>query len=514
MYAVEMHGITKQFKNVLANSNVELMVKRGEIHSLLGENGAGKSTLMNILYGMYAPTSGQIIVQGQPVVIENPLKAISLGIAMVHQHFMLIEPLTVAENVVLGYEPKKRGCFDMKKAVEEVNTLADQYGLHVDAHEKVENLSVGTKQRVEILKALYRKADILILDEPTAVLTPQEVSDLFRVLRKLKESGKTIIIITHKLKETLELADTVTVLRKGQVISSLPVTKEMDQAQLAELMVGRIVSLETEKKPVPGEHEVVMALQNATLTRDKRNLLDDVNLEIRSGEILGIAGVEGNGQTELIDVLTGLQRLTGGHVVLGGKQLPARRITPRFMLEAHVGHIPEDRGKRGFVAGFTIAENIVLGYHRNKPFAKHGIINRKARDEFANRVAKQYDVRMDSINDTVGSLSGGNQQKVIIGRVFAQDPRVIIAAQPTRGVDIGAIEYIHSELVKMRDAGKAVLLISADLDELMRLSDKIAVLYDGRIVDRRDTSEYDERTLGALMTGHTPESMEKEAKQA
>ena len=514
MYAVEMHGITKQFKNVLANSNVELMVKRGEIHSLLGENGAGKSTLMNILYGMYAPTSGQIIVQGQPVVIENPLKAISLGIAMVHQHFMLIEPLTVAENVVLGYEPKKRGCFDMKKAVEEVNTLADQYGLHVDAHEKVENLSVGTKQRVEILKALYRKADILILDEPTAVLTPQEVSDLFRVLRKLKESGKTIIIITHKLKETLELADTVTVLRKGQVISSLPVTKEMDQAQLAELMVGRIVSLETEKKPVPGEHEVVMALQNATLTRDKRNLLDDVNLEIRSGEILGIAGVEGNGQTELIDVLTGLQRLTSGHVVLGGKQLPAHRITPRFMLEARVGHIPEDRGKRGFVPGFTIAENIVLGYHRNKPFAKHGIINRKARDEFANRVAKQYDVRMDSINDTVGSLSGGNQQKVIIGRVFAQNPQVIIAAQPTRGVDIGAIEYIHSELVKMRDAGKAVLLISADLDELMRLSDKIAVLYDGRIVDRRDASEYDERTLGALMTGHTPESMEKEAKQA
>ena len=298
MYAVEMHGITKQFKNVLANSNVELMVKRGEIHSLLGENGAGKSTLMNILYGMYAPTSGQIIVQGQPVVIENPLKAISLGIAMVHQHFMLIEPLTVAENVVLGYEPKKRGCFDMKKAVEEVNTLADQYGLHVDAHEKVENLSVGTKQRVEILKALYRKADILILDEPTAVLTPQEVSDLFRVLRKLKESGKTIIIITHKLKETLELADTVTVLRKGQVISSLPVTKEMDQAQLAELMVGRIVSLETEKKPVPGEHEVVMALQNATLTRDKRNLLDDVNLEIRSGEILGISGIAGSGQRE------------------------------------------------------------------------------------------------------------------------------------------------------------------------------------------------------------------------
>ena len=310
-----------------------------------------------------------------------------------------------------------------------------------------------------------------------------------------------------------EISDRVGVMRRGKLMG-IHETASVTAEQLAELMVGRIVSLETEKKPVPGEHGVVMALQNATLTRDKRNLLNDVNLEIRSGEILGIAGVEGNGQTELIDVLTGLQRLTGGHVVLGGKQLTAHRITPRFMLEAHVGHIPEDRGKRGFVAGFTIAENIVLGYHRNKPFAKHGIINRKARDEFANRVAKQYDVRMDSINDTVGSLSGGNQQKVIIGRVFAQDPRVIIAAQPTRGVDIGAIEYIHSELVKMRDAGKAVLLISADLDELMRLSDKIAVLYDGRIVDRRDASEYDERTLGALMTGHTPESMEKEAKQA
>lgn len=514
MYAVEMHGITKQFKNVLANSNVELMVKRGEIHSLLGENGAGKSTLMNILYGMYAPTSGQVVVQGKPVVIENPLKAIELGIAMVHQHFMLIEPLTVAENVVLGYEPKKHGCFDMKKAVEEVNALADQYGLHVDALQKVEELSVGTKQRVEILKALYRKADILILDEPTAVLTPQEVSDLFRVLRKLRESGKTIIIITHKLKETLELADTVTVLRKGQVIASLPVTEQMDQAQLAELMVGRIVSLETEKQPVPGEHEVVMALRGAIVTRDKRNVLDDISLEIRAGEILGIAGVEGNGQTELIDVLTGLQRLSGGAVVLQGKQLPAGRITPRSMLAAGVGHIPEDRGKRGFVGGFTIAENIVLGYHRNLPFARHGLINRKARDEFADRVARQYDVRMDSIQDTVGSLSGGNQQKVIIGRVFAQDPKVIIAAQPTRGVDIGAIEYIHGELVKMRDAGKAVLLISADLDELMRLSDKIAVLYDGRIVDRRDASEYDERTLGALMTGHAPDSVEKEVKQA
>ena len=501
MYAVEMHGITKQFKNVLANSNVDLMVRQGEIHSLLGENGAGKSTLMNILYGMYAPTDGSIQVFGKPVEIENPLKAIGLGIAMVHQHFMLIEPLTVAENVVLGYEPKKKGCFDFKKAVAQVEALSKQYGLAVDPRERVENLSVGTKQRVEILKALYRQAEILILDEPTAVLTPQEVTDLFRVLRGLKESGKTIIIITHKLKETLELADTVTILRKGEVVTSLP-TASVDEAKLAELMVGRIVAFETEKKDVAGEHKVVMALRGATVVKDRRNVLDNVSLEIRSGEILGIAGVEGNGQTELIDVLCGLEKLHGGAILLDGEQLRSKSVTPRAMLEAGVGHIPEDRGKRGYVGSFTIAENIVLGYHRNKAFSKAGLINLKARDEFANKVSQQYDVRMDSIRDTVGSLSGGNQQKVIIGRVFAQDPKVIIAAQPTRGVDIGAIENIHAELIKMRDAGKAILLISADLEELTKLSDNIAVLYAGRIVDKRKANEYDERTLGALMTGH------------
>ena len=509
MYAVEMHGITKQFKHVLANSNVELLVKRGEIHSLLGENGAGKSTLMNILYGMYAPTSGTIKVQGEEVVIENPLKAISLGIAMVHQHFMLIEPLTVAENVVLGYEPKKNGCFDKKRAIAEVNELAQRYGLQVDASERVENLTVGTKQRVEILKALYRKADILILDEPTAVLTPQEVGDLFEVLRGLKKDGKTIIIITHKLKETLELADTVTILRKGKYITSVDITPEMDQAKLAELMVGRFVAFETAKQEYEGEHKVVMALRGATVMKYKHPVLDNVSLEVRAGEILGIAGVEGNGQSELIDVLTGLRKLHGGAIVLDGQQLNTATITPKSMLEAGVGHIPEDRGKRGFVKSFTIAENIVLGYHRNKPFAKKGLIDIKAREEFADRIAKQYDVRMDSVQDTLGALSGGNQQKVIIGRVFAQDPKVIIAAQPTRGVDIGAIEYIHAELVKMRDAGKAVLLISADLEELKRLSDHIAVIYDGKIVDKRPAAEYDERTLGALMTG---KSADEEAK--
>ncbi len=505
MYAVEMRGITKQFKNVLANNDVNLLVRQGEIHSLLGENGAGKSTLMNILYGMYAPTSGEIIVSGQKTTISNPLKAIELGIAMVHQHFMLIEPLTVAENVVLGYEPKRHGCFDFKKAVADVEKLSREYGLYVDPREKVENLSVGTKQRVEILKALYRQAKILILDEPTAVLTPQEVSELFKVLRQLKQSGKTILIITHKLKETLELADTVTILRKGQVVTSIS-TQDVDESRLAELMVGRIVAFDAEKRQLAKDSPVIMALQNATVHKDKATALDDISLELRAGEILGIAGVEGNGQSELIDVLTGLRRLHSGSITLEGRVLPANRITPRSMLEAGLGHIPEDRGKRGYVGSFTIAENIALGYHHKKTFSRKGIINLKARDAFAQEVARQYDVRMDSIQDTVGSLSGGNQQKVIIGRVFAQDPRVIIAAQPTRGVDIGAIEYIHAQLIKMRDAGKAILLISADLEELTKLSDTIAVLYAGRIVDQRPAQDYDERTLGALMTGHTPDT--------
>lgn len=505
MYAVEMRGITKQFKNVLANNDVNLLVRQGEIHSLLGENGAGKSTLMNILYGMYAPTSGEVIVFGQKATISNPLKAIELGIAMVHQHFMLIEPLTVAENVVLGYEPKRRGCFDFKKAVADVEKLSREYGLYVDPREKVENLSVGTKQRVEILKALYRQAKILILDEPTAVLTPQEVSELFKVLRQLKQSGKTILIITHKLKETLELADTVTILRKGQVVTSIS-TQGVDESRLAELMVGRIVAFDAEKRQQAKESPVIMTLQNATVLKDKATVLDDVSLELRAGEILGIAGVEGNGQSELIDVLTGLRRLNSGSITLEGQALPANRITPRSMLEAGLGHIPEDRGKRGYVGSFTIAENIALGYHHKKTFSRRGLINLKARDAFAEEVARQYDVRMDSIQDTVGSLSGGNQQKVIIGRVFAQDPRVIIAAQPTRGVDIGAIEYIHAQLIKMRDTGKAILLISADLEELTKLSDTIAVLYAGRIVDQRPSRDYDERTLGALMTGHTPDT--------
>ena len=472
MYAVEMHGITKQFKNVLANSNVELMVKRGEIHSLLGENGAGKSTLMNILYGMYAPTSGQIIVQGQPVVIENPLKAISLGIAMVHQHFMLIEPLTVAENVVLGYEPKKRGCFDMKKAVEEVNTLADQYGLHVDAHEKVENLSVGTKQRVEILKALYRKADILILDEPTAVLTPQEVSDLFRVLRKLKESGKTIIIITHKLKETLELADTVTVLRKGQVISSLPVTKEMDQAQLAELMVGRIVSLETEKKPVPGEHEVVMALQNATLTRDKRNLLDDVNLEIRSGEILGIAGISGNGQRELAEAIYGARKLQSGILSANEEDISSTDIAHRIRLGMRM--VTEDPIRDNVVPTFSILENMALvGLD---PIYRHGDMDWQAMRSQLQTHSEVKTLRVPQAERIAGTLSGGNLQRMTFARAVISRPRLLIASYPSRGLDIATVHAVHKTLFRLKKQGVGTILISEDISELFTMCDRILVL--------------------------------------
>ena len=507
---IKLEHITREFPGVLANDDVSLEIHRGEVFALVGENGAGKSTLMNIIYGIFPPTDGSVYIRGKKVETFSPKNAIDMGIGMVHQHFMLVPSFTVAQNIVMSREPRRAGLFfDNRRAEEITRELVREYGLNVDPSAQVQDISVGVQQRVEILKALYRGADILILDEPTAVLTPQEVTDLFKVLRRLKESGKTILIITHKLKETLALADTVTILRKGQVITSVS-TKDVDESKLAELMVGRIVSFQAEKNEVPGEHKVVMALRGATVVKEKRNALDGVSLEIRAGEILGIAGVEGNGQTELIDALTGLQRLHSGSIELEGKALHAARITPRAMLEAGVGHIPEDRGKRGFVGSFTIAENIVLGYHRKREFSNHGLIRLKERDAFAQKVAEQYDVRMDSIRDTVGSLSGGNQQKVIIGRVFAQDPKVIIAAQPTRGVDIGAIEYIHAQILKMRDAGKAILLISADLEELTKLSDEIAVLYAGRIVDKRPAKDYDEKTLGALMTGHAA-AEEKEA---
>ena len=499
MYAVEMLDITKRFHGTPANDQVNFRVKQGEVHSLLGENGAGKTTLMNILFGLYKADSGTIRIFEKDVKIDSPLEAISQGIAMVHQHFMLVDSLTVAENIVLGHEPKKGIVFDREKAFEEVSAIADKYHFQIDAREKVGNLSVGIKQRVEILKALYHQSSVLILDEPTAVLTPQEVDDLFRVLRELKEDGKTIIIITHKLKETMSIADTITVLRKGKTITTLPI-EEVNEEKLAELMVGRLVAFKIDKKPLKAERPEKMRLSQISLKKSGKKPLHDIDLTIRGGEILGLAGVEGNGQTELIEVLTGISHHYKGTVTVNGEDVSRSRV--KKMLH-YIGHIPEDRGKRGFVKGFTNWENMILGYHTRPEYvSKYGILKTKAIQEMTRKAIEDYDIRTDGIEQTTDSLSGGNQQKLIVGRVLMHHTGIVLAAQPTRGVDIGAIEYIHAQLVRLRDEGAAVILISADLDEIVKLSDEIAVLYEGRIVTRKPAAEFTETSLGAYMLGH------------
>ena len=500
MYAVEMRGICKRFKNVVANDHVDLRIRKGEIHSLLGENGAGKSTLMNILYGIYKEDSGEILINEKKVNIDNPLQATRLGIAMVHQHFMLVENLSVAENVVLGNEPHQGIVFNSKEAFSSVNRISQQYGLTVDSHQLVRDLSVGTKQRVEILKALYRNADIIILDEPTAVLTPQEVHELFHVLRTLRDMGKTIIIITHKLQETLDLADRITVLRQGKNVQTLDV-KDATTDSLAELMVGRIVSFSALRNDPPKDAPVVLELRNATLQKNGKAKLNQVSFQLHAGEILGVAGVEGNGQTELIEVITGIQKLDDGEILIRGEK--TEKITPKKMIQLGVGHIPEDRGKRGFVREFSLMENMILGFHRLESFCSRGFLKQREITEYTNRVIQDFDVRGGTAETLMSSLSGGNQQKLIVARAILCNPDVIVAAQPTRGIDVGAIEYIHKKLVEMRDQGKAILLISAELDEIVKLSNRIAVLYEGQIVADRPTEEFDEMTLGSLMTNRS-----------
>lgn len=498
MNAVELVGITKRFAKTTANDSVDLTVRSGEIHSLLGENGAGKTTLMKILYGMQQPDKGLIRIRGEEQNISSPTDAIRLGIAMVHQHFMLVDSLSVAENVVLGYEPKKKMWFDRAEAIRRVQELSDTYGLKVDPQQKVGDLPVGTKQRVEILKALYRQADILILDEPTAVLTPLEVVELFRVLRELRKSGKTIIMITHKLNETMDLADRATVLRAGRLIGTVDIA-DTDIDQLAEMMVGRKVSFERAPHTTYERRTKLLEIKDGVLRKNRVAILNRLNLEVNAGEILGLAGVEGNGQTELIEAITGLHPLDSGQVLLDGRDIT--RQTPAQIIEAGIGHIPEDRNKLGLVGDFSIRDNSILGYQHRPLFQRGKILNLKNIKQHASRIREQFRIRSESIDTKVQALSGGNQQKVVIGRVLSQDPRVIIAAQPTRGVDIGAIEYIHEQLVEMRDKGKAVLLISAELDEIRKLSDKIAVIYEGRIVAHGPADQFDEFQLGAYMTG-------------
>lgn len=492
-----MRGIVKQYPLVRAIDGADFTVEQGEIHSLLGENGAGKSTLMKILYGMTPPTAGEVRVFGKPVAITRPAQAIALGIGMVHQHFMLTPVMTVAENVVIGSEPVRGVFFDRKKAEAQVAAMIDEYNFHISATAKVETLSVGEQQRVEILKALYRGADLLILDEPTAVLTPQEVEDLFRVMRQLKAAGKSIIIITHKLKETMEIADRVSVLRQGKMIESGVPVAGTTMNELAQMMVGRDVELSvTHRAEQVGEEN--FSVRGLSLTERGVPILRDVCLSLRKGEILGIAGIEGNGQTELIEVLTGLRRPDHMELFKDGKPLSGNAAA---FLAAGVGHVPEDRMTRGLVLEMSIEDNLILGYHRRPAFARRGLRLASAIRRFAEQERTEFAIKAPNVQERCSALSGGNQQKVVIARVFSENPDVIIVAQPTRGVDVGAMEYIHHRLLDLRDGGKSILLISADLDEVRSLSDRLAVIYGGRIVAEGKPDTWSDMEIGLLMTG-------------
>ncbi|MDF9762337.1 MULTISPECIES: ABC transporter ATP-binding protein [Peribacillus] len=497
-HVIEMLNIRKEFPGIIANDNITLQVKKGEIHALLGENGAGKSTLMNVLFGLYQPEQGEIRVNEQIVQITSPNVANDLGIGMVHQHFMLVDPFTVTENIILGKEPSKYGKVNVKGASEEVRELSERYHLSVDPDAKIADISVGMQQRVEILKTLYRGAEILIFDEPTAVLTPQEIKELITIMKALIKEGKSIILITHKLKEIMEVCDRVTVIRKGKGIGTVNV-KDTNPDELASLMVGRDVVFKTDKS-VAIPQEVVLEVKNLEV-KDSRGVsaVHNLDLSVRAGEIIGIAGVDGNGQSELIEALTGLKKVASGTITLNGKQI--QNMKPRKITESGVGHIPEDRHKHGLVLDFSIGENIVLQTYYQEPFSTGGILHSKKIFEKARTIIKEYDVRTPNEYTPARALSGGNQQKAIIGREVDRNPDLLIAAQPTRGLDVGAIEFIHRRLIEQRDAGKAVLLISFELDEIMNVSDRIAVIYEGEIVAIVDPKETTEQELGLLMAG-------------
>ncbi|MGM0919648.1 MAG: ABC transporter ATP-binding protein [Bacillota bacterium] len=497
-YVIEMLGIRKEFPGIVANDNINLQVKKGEIHALLGENGAGKSTLMNVLFGLYQPEKGEIRVKGKTVNITNPNIANDLGIGMVHQHFMLVNNFSVTENIILGNEPTKTGKINLKDAEKQVKEISEKYGLAVNPSAKISDISVGMQQRVEILKTLYRGAEILIFDEPTAVLTPQEIKELIGIMKTLIKEGKSIILITHKLKEIMEVCDRVTVIRKGEGIGTVNVA-ETNPNELAALMVGREVLFTTQKKAaVPAEE--VLKIEDLVV-KDSRNVtvIDSLNLSVKAGEIVGIAGVDGNGQSELIEAITGLMASESGSILLNGKDIRNQR--PRQITEAGVGHIPQDRHKHGLVLDFPVGENMVLQTYYQKPYSKKGVLNFKAIYDKAEKLIKEFDVRTPSSSTLARALSGGNQQKAIIGREVDRDPDLLIAAQPTRGLDVGAIEFIHRRLIEQRDKGKAVLLISFELEEIMNVSDRIAVIYEGKIVAIVNPKETTEQELGLLMAG-------------
>jgi len=499
-YIIEMRNITKEFPGIRANDDVTLQLRRGEIHALLGENGAGKSTLMSILFGMYQPEKGEILKNGKPVKIRNPNDATALNIGMVHQHFKLVDVFTVLDNIVLGAEDTVAGFLSKKKAREKVKALSERYGLQVNLDAKVENISVGMQQRTEILKMLYRDNEVLIFDEPTAVLTPQEIDDLMATMREFAAEGKSILFITHKLNEIMAVADRCTVLRKGKYIGTVNIADTTKQ-ELSNMMVGRPVQLVVEKEPAKPT-DVVLSVQGLTVPSklSKKNAVSDVSFDVRAGEIVCIAGIDGNGQTELVYGISGLEKASKGTVTLCGKNISKASIKKRSA--AGISHIPEDRHKHGLVLDDTLENNIVLQRFQEKRFQTMGFINRREVRKYAQSIIDRFDVRSgQGPVTTARSMSGGNQQKAIVGREMDRDNPLLIAVQPTRGLDVGAIEYIHKQIVAQRDAGKAVLLVSLELDEVMNLADRILVMYEGEIVGELDPAETTVQELGLYMAG-------------
>ncbi|HFI0040837.1 TPA: ABC transporter ATP-binding protein [Streptococcus suis] len=495
---IEMRNITKIFGEFVANDHINLNVKRGEIHALLGENGAGKSTLMNMLAGLLEPTSGEIAINGEVVTIDSPSKAAHLGIGMVHQHFMLVDAFTVAENIILGSETTKAGVIDLKKAIAEIKELSERYGLEVDPTAKVADISVGAQQRVEILKTLYRGADLLIFDEPTAVLTPAEIAELLKIMKKLIEEGKSIILITHKLDEIRAVANRVTVIRRGKSIETVDVAGATNE-DLAEWMVGRSVSFKTEKI-ASNPKEVILSIKDLVVNENRGiPAVKGLNLDVRAGEVVGIAGIDGNGQSELIQAITGLRKVKSGSITIKGEEIVGK--TPRKITEMQVSHVPEDRHRDGLVLQMSVAENIALQTYYKEPNSKNGILNYNKINEKARQLMEEFDVRGASELVPAKALSGGNQQKAIIAREIDRNPDLLIVSQPTRGLDVGAIEYIRKRLIAERDKGKAVLVVSFELDEILDVSDRIAVIHDGTIHGIVDSATTNKQELGVLMAG-------------
>ncbi|MEI7971908.1 MAG: ABC transporter ATP-binding protein [Actinomycetota bacterium] len=504
---LELRGITKRFPGVVANDNVNLTLNTGEVLSLIGENGAGKSTLMSVLYGMYKPDEGDIVIDGTPQVFTSPADAIAAGIGMVHQHFMLVPVFTVAENVVLGVEPTGAlGKLHIDEARRMVREISDRYSLDLDPDAVIEDLPVGVQQRVEIVKVLLRDAKVVVFDEPTAVLTPSEIIEFFEIVKTLVSAGRGVVFITHKLKEALNIANRIAVLRRGKVVGEVD-PKTASESQIAEMMVGRPVQLTVDKGSAAAGEVVLKVTDLTVLDADGRPHVENVSFEVRAGEIVGVAGVQGNGQTELVEALTGLRKAAGGTITLDGKDLT--HSNPRERHQMGMAHIPEDRQRQGLVGGLSVAENLVLTRYHDDQFSHGVIVDWNAANAIADTLISEYDIRTPSKETGVGTLSGGNQQKVIVARELSRDLRLTIAAQPTRGVDVGSIEYIHSRIVKERDAGTAVLIVSTELDEVMALSDRLLVMFRGKVVAELDPKKVTPMEVGLYMAGSRPDSAVK-----